>query len=75
MSRRSAGVTFCGIAAFLFSVRYISAAIFGAGHTSWSAELFTGLLNYVGSGLLISSVIFVLVGVFYLVLAEIKKED
>jgi len=75
MSRRSAGVTFCGIAAFLFSVRYISAAILGTGFSSWSAELFTGLLDYIGSGLLIGSAISVLVGVFYLVWAEIRKED
>ena len=44
MNKRGAGVVFCGIAAFLFAVRYITAAIFMSGVSSWSDHLFsTGL--------------------------------
>jgi len=73
MNKRGAGVSFCFIAAFLFSVRYISAAIFGSGISSWSSELFNNMLNYIGDTPLILSVISLVTGIVYLVLAEKEK--
>lgn len=35
MNKRGAGVSFCFMATILFSIRYISAAIFGSGVSSW----------------------------------------
>lgn len=75
MNRRGTGVAFCGIAALLFIARYISAAIFGAGVSSWDAELFSHMLSYMGNGLTIASIISLLIGVAYLLWAEIKKES
>jgi hypothetical protein len=74
MNRRGTGVLFCGIAALLFAARYISAAIFGSGVSFWDARLFNHMLDYMGNGLIIGSVISLLVGVAYLIWAEIKKE-
>ena len=74
MNRRGTGVIFCGIAALFIVARYISAAIFGSGLNSWSAELFQEMLSYIGHGLTICSVLFLLVGVAYLIWAELKKE-
>jgi len=73
MGRRAAGVGFCFIAAFLYSVRYITAAIFGSGVSSWNAELFDAMLQYVGNSLTTLSIVALAVGIVYLVLAEIGK--
>ncbi len=74
MGRRATGLGFCGIAAFLYAARCIGAAIYGAGSPSQSAPLFSALLGYVGSSLLVLSIISVIVGIVYLVLAERKQE-
>jgi len=70
MNRRGTGVIFCLMAALLFCTRYVSAAIFGSGVVSWSSELFSQMLSYVGIGLPIMSVISLLIGIFYLIWAE-----
>ncbi len=73
MGRRATGLGFCGIAAFLFASRYISAAIYGSNQTSWNTDLFNGLLVYVGNSLLVLSILSLMVGIIYLVLGEIRK--
>ena len=57
MSKRGGGVAFIAIAAFLFSTKYISAAIFGSGVLSWSEDLFSAMLSYVGTPLSLYSII------------------
>ena len=74
MGRRGTGVVFCLIAALLYSTRYVSAAIFGSGVVSWDKELFDGMLQYVGNSLTVLSVISLVVGIVYLVWAELQKE-
>ncbi len=63
---------FCLIAAVLYASRFLAAAIFMTGLSSWSHELFEAGLNYIGSSLLTLSVISLVVGVVYLVWAELK---
>lgn len=75
MSRRTAGVMFCLIAAILYSVRYVSAAVFMSGVSSWDRGLFAAGLEYVGSPLRTLSIISLLVGVAYLVLAEFSDRS
>jgi hypothetical protein len=70
MNRRWAGVSFCFIAAFLFAARYIAAAIFGSNVSSWSAELYSYMLGYVGNQLHIFAAISLVVGILYLWSAE-----
>jgi len=74
MSRRGTGAIFCLIASLLFISRYISTAIYSSGVSSWSADLFQDILSYIGNGLTICSLISLLVGIIYLVWAELKKE-
>ncbi len=74
MNRRAAGVMFCCISAFLFSSRYIAAAIFGSGAKSWSASLYRAMLNYVGKTLTVWGVIALIAGIVYLVIAERQEE-
>ncbi|MFO8191491.1 MAG: hypothetical protein R6U08_01760 [Bacillota bacterium] len=74
MNRRGTGTIFCFIAAFLYAARNISAAIFGAGVSSWNRELFQAMLEYSGSTLLILSVIALVIGIVYLVAGEMEKQ-
>ena len=75
MNRRAAGVAFCAISAFLFASRYITAAIFGSGVSSWNARLFAHMLGYVGNTLTVLSIIALIVGIIYLVLAERSESE
>ncbi|SDL81956.1 MULTISPECIES: hypothetical protein [Paenibacillus] len=70
MSRRTTGTLLLVIAAFLYSVRYLSAAIFGSGVASWNSELFQEMLNYVGTAPRNWSIAALILGLFYLVWAE-----
>jgi mannose/fructose/N-acetylgalactosamine-specific phosphotransferase system component IIC len=71
VSRRGAGAAFIGFATFLFSTRFIAAALYSGGGPSWSSELFASMLQYVDRGLTTASVICVAVGAAYLLWAEI----
>jgi hypothetical protein len=70
MSRRKAGSHFITAAAVLYAARFITAAIFGSGVSSWSAEKFNTMLEYVGPELLIAAAIALVVGLVYLVWGE-----
>lgn len=78
MNRRKTGVILCFISSMLFSVKYISASIFGIGAISivktWNSALYQSFLDYTGKGLNYAVVICLLGGIFYLVFAEIKRE-
>lgn len=82
MNKRGTGVAFITIAAFLFSAKYISAAIFGSGVSSWDEEIFNAMLSYVGSPLntySLISLIIIIIGITYIAWGEyegfvIKKQ-
>jgi hypothetical protein len=74
MNRRGTGTVFCVIAAFLFAVRYVCAAIWGSGTASWDADLFNTMMGYVGSTVTVLSIIAALIGITYLLWAERTKE-
>ena len=66
MNRRAAGVVFCCISAFLFSCRYICAAIQTIGKPGWSSDQIRQRLT--GLGLLqFLAVIALIAGIVYLV--------
>lgn len=71
MSRRTTGVVFCFIAALLYATRYLAAAIFGSGVSSWDAELFRAMLQYVGDGPVVLTILALTIGVAYLVWDEV----
>jgi len=70
MSKRATGIVFICIAAFLYGVRYLSAAIFGSNLPSWNKQMFQEMLESVGNGPLVLSVIALVIGVVYLLFAE-----
>ncbi|MCM3626156.1 hypothetical protein M3194_02090 [Paenibacillus glycanilyticus] len=72
MQRRTVGVILLCISAFLYGIRYLSAAIFGSGVTSWNRQLFDEMLESVGNGPLIMSLIALIAGVGYLIFAEVE---
>lgn len=73
MNKRGTGAIFCLIGSLLFIARYITAAIFMSNVSSWDSMLFAAGLEYQGYGLLIFSVISLVIGVIYLVWAEIEE--
>jgi hypothetical protein len=73
MNRRGTGVIFIFISAILFSSSYITAAIFSTGISTWNMELFQSMLEYTGNMLLILSIISLVAGVIYLIIAEFQS--
>ncbi|BCV20196.1 hypothetical protein [Moorella sp. Hama-1] len=72
MSKRTAGVVFLAIAAFLQGIHYLAAAIFGSGVSSWNKDLFRAMLGYTAPGLVIWINIALAAGIIYLLWAEIE---
>lgn len=66
MNNKGVGAIFCLISAILISAKYIAAAIFMSGVTSWDAELFAEGLEYVGPFLTVVSFIALIVGILFL---------
>ncbi len=73
MQRRTAGVIFICISAFLYGIRYLSAAIFGSNISSWDISLFRIMLHSVGNGPVILSWLALITGVGYLIFAEFES--
>jgi hypothetical protein len=78
MSRRVVGVGFCAIAAFFFGLRYlvaaqlmIAAGPIDFGDTGTGTDRLDQFLGYTGEALIWASVLALLVGVAFLVWAEI----
>jgi hypothetical protein len=74
MNNKGVGAIFCLIAAILAGARYLAAAIFMSGTSSWSADLFAESLNYVGPTLLIAAIIALVIGICFLVLGLLRDE-
>ena len=72
MNRRGAGVAFIAIAAFLTSVRYLFNFAFIAGW--WSNEFKNSLFIPINRNLNIFSIIALIVGIVYIIVAETKKD-
>jgi hypothetical protein len=73
MNKRGVGVSFIAISALLICTKYISAAIFGSGVSSWDQDLFNGMLDYVGNKLSGFSIFSFLAGVFYIIWGEYEE--
>ena len=67
------GTTFFAIAAFLYAVRYISAALFmGPGLTNWDYPLFEAAYGYVGNGLTNWAIIALITGLVCMAVGIVK---
>jgi len=74
MNRRVVGIGFMFISAWLYITRFITAAIYGSGLSgSWNADLFKALLKYVDQGLTPLSILALVLGIIYLLWAEISE--
>lgn len=71
MNRRGAGIGLLGIAAILYIGRYISAAIIGSGMNVWAGH-FEDALHVVGQAPLYWSMAAAVLGIIYLVMAEVE---
>lgn len=70
MNRRSMGFAFIAIAAFLYTARFIAAAIYMSNMTSHGGDWFQSGMSYVGQGLHLWALTALVIGVVYLVLSE-----
>lgn len=77
MNNKGVGAVFCLISALLMSARYLSAAIFMSSAGSWSADMFSSALSYVGAPLLVFSILALIVGVGFLIcgIVQDRKKD
>ncbi|GIP27143.1 hypothetical protein J23TS9_22730 [Paenibacillus sp. J23TS9] len=73
MNRRGAGVAFVAIAAFLFGIRYLTAVMLLPANSGWSWDYYHEILAKSGGPLLTLSILSLVVGIIYLVLADFKK--
>ncbi|KZE74037.1 hypothetical protein AV654_31195 [Paenibacillus elgii] len=77
MSRRAAGVILLAISAFLTGVKYITASIYSTSspNSGYGADSFKQWLDYVEGNLTTYSMIVLIAGIIYLILAEIDDFD
>ncbi len=75
MSRRKTGATLIAVAAFLYAARFIAAAIFGCGISSWDADLFNAMMQYVGPDLWYAAAIALAAGLVYLIWSEFEGKS
>ncbi|WP_054975217.1 hypothetical protein [Paenibacillus sp. A3] len=77
VSRRAAGVILLAISAFLTGVKYLTASIYSTSSPSagYGADSFKRWLEYVGGNLTTFSIIALIAGIIYLILAEIYDFD
>lgn len=66
MNNKGVGAVFCLIAAMLYCTRYLAAAMFMQGISSWNAELFHAGLTYVGDSLTVLSLLALIAGILFL---------
>ena len=66
MNNKGVGAVFCLIASVLTAARYMSAAIFMSGVSSWNSELFRAGLEYIGPALPTASAIALAAGIVFL---------
>jgi hypothetical protein len=72
---KNTGIEFLKIAAFLYAMRYVVAALFmGPGLSSWNKHLFNSAYKYVGSDLTVWAAISALIGMFIIVISLKKKQ-
>jgi hypothetical protein len=69
MSRRSTGTIFIFTSAFLYGIRYLSAALLGSESFNGTEEMFNVLLTSVGTRLVFLSTLTLIVGIVYLMLS------
>ena len=66
MNNKGVGAVFCLISALLMAARYLSAAIFMSGISTWSSEMFQTSLEYIGPALPTAAIAALIVGAVFL---------
>ncbi len=78
MNNKGVGAVFCLIASILMAARYVTAAIFMSGLSTWSNEMFSRSLEYIGPALPIAAIAALIAGVVFLgvgVFQDVKGAD
>ena len=75
MNDKGVGIGLIAVAAFLFAMRFLCAATFGSGVSSWNGDLFSAMYRYVGPDLTIASGVSLIAGLFFLWRGERQGRD
>lgn len=73
MPRRITGALLIATSAILYVSRYLTAAIYSSSFPGWSRDMFQNMLEYVGQGPVIWSVVALVSGIIYLLWAEVEE--
>ena len=74
MNRRGVGAVFCLMAAMFFCTWNLSAAVFMSSITSWDMGLFAAGLEYTGLFLPVMGILSLVIGIGWLVFAEVIEQ-
>lgn len=74
MNRRGTGTVFCSVGAFLLACRYIAAAILCSNRQGVNDIIYGNMLGYVGTPLKTLGILCIIIGISYLLWAEISNE-
>lgn len=75
MNKYGVGAILCATSAIIYAMRFLATAFFISNTTEWSKEIFQNGLGYVGNELTVVSVILAVVGIAYLIIAEIETKN
>jgi hypothetical protein len=73
MTRPTTGTLLLIAATLLYCTYFLSAAMYGSSAQGWNADLFDAMLQYVGPDLLFWSKAALVVGIIYLLWAEVTE--
>ena len=75
MCNRIVGAIFCLCSAILFSARYISATVLISSFQSMDEAIFSNCLKFVGTPLLVASVVALIIGILFIGSEAVKKKN
>ena len=73
MNKRGTGVAFIAMSVFLIASKYLSAAIFSSGITTWDKNMFNNMFDYVGNTLSNFSLLALIIGIAYIAWGEYEE--
>lgn len=75
MKKRYIGICFCAISLLLFAIRCLCAYIAISNTGLLDINLFNAIIKYSGTPIFILSVVFLMIGVTYLLLEELRTSS
>ena len=75
MNKYGVGALLCSTSAVVYAIKFLATAFFVSNTTEWSKEIFQNGLDYVWNELTVVTVVLAVVGIAYLIIAEIETKN